>query len=318
MSTAMKISDGQVTAPGLYRMPAALYHADPCPEPSLSNSIARALVTQSPRHAFIAHPRLNPVGTVSDVPDRDMQIGSVAHAMFLGSGAPITRIGASCYNGKLAREVRDAAFDAGNLPILDTDLNAAAAMVEVARAEFRAYPELAPVLPDNLEIPDGWSEIVVIWREGPIWCRAMLDRVSPDLRVAIDYKTTRNAHPSACARRIFDNDYQIQAAWYQRGLDAIDPYGRGRRHFYFLYQENQEPYGCSVHELDAHAAARGEAQVDAALLGWAACRARNEWPGYPRLIHRAELPPWREREWIEESERRHEQPRVGHPSDAFV
>ena len=38
----------------------AEYHADPAPEPSLSRSLAHTLLTRSPRHAWQAHPRLNP------------------------------------------------------------------------------------------------------------------------------------------------------------------------------------------------------------------------------------------------------------------
>jgi hypothetical protein len=299
-SQVAKLVDGtaRVTAPGLYRMPAATYHADCCPEPSLSNSIARLLVTQSPRHAFIAHPRLNPGGQVDDTPDRTMQIGSVAHAMLLGAGAKVTRISADCYKTGDAKKARDEALAAGNLPILDPDLDTACAMVEVARGEFAAYPEIAPVLAEH----GGLSEVVAVWRDGPVWCRAMLDRVSADLRVGLDYKTTGNAQPAACARRIIGNDYQIQAAFYMRGLDALDPLGRGRRKFYFLYQEQCEPYACSVHELDGHARHRGEDQVAHAITVWNLCRARNEWPGYPRLIHRVELPPWADREWEEEAE----------------
>jgi PDDEXK-like domain of unknown function (DUF3799) len=314
----VKTIDGaaRVTTPGLYRMPAAMYHSDPVVEPSLSNSIARLLVTQSPRHAFMAHPRLNPRFNGNDCPDRTMQIGSVAHAVFLGAGANIKSLPFDCYRSEASKKARDAALEAGQLPILAPDMEAAVAMVEVARREFSQYPEIAPVLAEH----GGLSEVVAVWRDGPTWCRAMMDRVSADLRVVLDYKTTQNAHPAACARRIFGNDYQIQAPWYVRGLDALDPDGRGRRHFYFLYQEQSEPYACSVHELDGHAWARGEAQVEAALLAWAGCRARNEWPGYPRLIHRVELPPWADREWEAEAEQdcQGERPRVGHASDAFV
>ncbi|WP_242401117.1 hypothetical protein [Acetobacter okinawensis] len=49
-----------ITTPGIYDLPEAQYHADPCPTPSLSNSVARILLDESPMHAHFSHPRLNP------------------------------------------------------------------------------------------------------------------------------------------------------------------------------------------------------------------------------------------------------------------
>src|SRR5215831_5713580 len=45
--------------PGVYAMPAAQYHADPCPTPSLSASIIKLICLDSPAHAWTAHPKLN-------------------------------------------------------------------------------------------------------------------------------------------------------------------------------------------------------------------------------------------------------------------
>ena len=43
---------------GIHDIPPREYHADPCPAPSLSRSIAKLLVERSPAHAYAAHPRL--------------------------------------------------------------------------------------------------------------------------------------------------------------------------------------------------------------------------------------------------------------------
>ena len=49
----------RVPGPGIYPgISAADYHADCAPEPSLSSSIARTLLAQSPLHAYHAHPRM--------------------------------------------------------------------------------------------------------------------------------------------------------------------------------------------------------------------------------------------------------------------
>ena len=44
--------------PWLLDMPEADYHKDPSPTPSLSSSIAKLLVNESPYHAYRQHPRL--------------------------------------------------------------------------------------------------------------------------------------------------------------------------------------------------------------------------------------------------------------------
>ena len=42
----------------LVRMPARDYHADPGETPTLSASIAKRIVNESPLHAWLKHPRL--------------------------------------------------------------------------------------------------------------------------------------------------------------------------------------------------------------------------------------------------------------------
>ena len=44
--------------PGIHVWSHEEYLSDPCPEPSLSRSIADILMAQSPLHAWCAHPRL--------------------------------------------------------------------------------------------------------------------------------------------------------------------------------------------------------------------------------------------------------------------
>ena len=46
--------------PGIYGMSEDCYHADPADAPSLSASIAKILIAETPLHAWTAHPKLNP------------------------------------------------------------------------------------------------------------------------------------------------------------------------------------------------------------------------------------------------------------------
>jgi hypothetical protein len=80
--------------PGIYTdMTAADYHADPCPNPSLTQSVAKVLLQRSPLHAWHAHPRLNPDYQHDDATKFD--IGNIAHKMLLGRGKEIVVLEAS-------------------------------------------------------------------------------------------------------------------------------------------------------------------------------------------------------------------------------
>ena len=78
----------KITKPGIYRdFPTAAYFADCCPEPSFTQSLAKILLDQSPRHAYQAHPRLNvQPADEDDAYDKSRAIGNAAHAMMLGRG----------------------------------------------------------------------------------------------------------------------------------------------------------------------------------------------------------------------------------------
>jgi hypothetical protein len=70
-----------VTRPGFYKMPLVDYVGDPAPRPSLSASIAHHLISRSARHAWHAHPRLNPLWA-PDGTDAT-EFGTIAHAILL-------------------------------------------------------------------------------------------------------------------------------------------------------------------------------------------------------------------------------------------
>ena len=81
-----------ITAPGIYPdLTPKVYHADPCERPSLSSTIAKVMCSRSPRHAWLAHPRLGdaPEG---DAPEGEEKVskqkllGSLLHRLVLGKG----------------------------------------------------------------------------------------------------------------------------------------------------------------------------------------------------------------------------------------
>ena len=77
-------------SPGIYEIPATEYHADPCPEPSLSASVARTLIDRSPLHAWMQHPKLG--GQQEEKPAARMSLGSAAHSVILQGNWDLYRV----------------------------------------------------------------------------------------------------------------------------------------------------------------------------------------------------------------------------------
>lgn len=269
-----------INAPGIHEITAEAYHADPCPEPSLSASVARVLLQRSPLHAWHAHPRLNPRYAPDDSSRFDL--GSAAHAMLLeGDHARVAFIDAPDWRTKPAKEARDAARAEGRLPVLEHHEATLSTMLTVARAAVAASE-----LPDLL---DGDAERALVWLDGSAWCRSRLDMLSTDRRVILDYKTCASAEPEMFIRQIGNMGYDVQAEFYLRGLEAITG---EQATFIFLAQEIEEPFACSLVSLANVYREIAQRKVERAIDCWGRCLQAGRWPAYGTRVHYAEPPPW--------------------------
>lgn len=276
--------------PGLYLdIDEAVYHADPCERPSLSSSIAKILLDQSPLHAFHAHPRLGGRNAERET-TRPQAIGVVAHKLLLGRGASVVPIDAPSYQSKAAKEARDAALGAGCCPILLDDLASARRMAEAAKDQLLAFPELRPLVDGK-----GDAEAVLVWREGDVFCRGLVDWLHPTQPIRADLKTTTaSASAAAVATRLFGTGAEIQDRHYHRGCRAVD---RPTRRSFFIMLEADEPHALSVVELDEQAKALGDEKVMTAVDIWRRCLSAGEWPGYVPRVAVAECPAWHVNAW---------------------
>lgn len=268
---------------GIHAMDAATYHADPAPEPSLSSSIGRLLIERSPRHARHAHPRLNPTAIERD-PTAAMDDGTVLHKLILGEGADIEPIKADNYRSKAAQEARDAARVAGKTPCLVDRLHDLQIAADEIRRQIAAHPDCGALS------PDGQPEAAMLWREGAIWCRALVDFLPSDPRAPIfDLKTTAlSASPASWERRMA-SEYAFQAAFYMRGARAL---GRRPDAFLFVVAEVEPPYGVSILSPAPSLMSIADEDVERAIELWSRCLRDNDWPGYPPFTAYVEAPPW--------------------------
>lgn len=123
--------------PGLHRITADRYHADPMRVPSLSSTLARLVIDQSPLHAWTASPRLNPDWEPEE--KKSFDIGRAFHREMLGEGEDYVVIpdGLLSDDGG-ARSKEAKAFIAGCrarglTPIKSEEAEAVRAMVASAR-----------------------------------------------------------------------------------------------------------------------------------------------------------------------------------------
>lgn len=267
--------------PGIHLgVSAASYHADCCVEPSLSASIAHVLLTQSPMHAWYAHPRLNP--HYKPYHDSRFDIGTAAHAMLLEQDqSRIVVLEFDDYRKKDAKAARDAARVAGKTPILAKHHAACDAMVRAAHNAVDAS-EVAGVF------DSGAPEQTCIWQDGGAHCRSRFDWLNGDGSIILDYKTAESAAPDGFIRRMPSLGYMTQAAFYLRGARAngLNP------RFVFMVQEIEPPYACSFVALSPTMQEIADAAVEQALEIWRECVSTGKWPGYPQRICYAEPTTW--------------------------
>jgi len=288
----MRIIDcpsGRVTEPGFYRMRADHYHADPCPEPSLSSSVAKVILRETPKHAHAKHPRYTPQG--ERTPTAPMLFGSAVHKLVLGEGAKIAVIDFDDFKSGDARKERDKALAFGKIPLLTKDFDRADIVAERVRQRIKLVAGAGDMF-------EGEKELVAIWREGETWCRAMFDSIRVgDARARIDDLKTSGVDfgPYAVGKLISNMGYEVSQAFYVRGVCALLP--RFSVDFRFAFVETDPPYEASVVKLDGAAFEHGRRQVCAALAIWQRCQASGIWPGYPLEIVRAELPGYAIASW---------------------
>lgn len=271
---------------GVYQLPPEDYHRDPAPVASLSSTIARKVLRQSPRHAWVAHPRLNP----APVPQKDtaaFDVGRAAHRAVLGAGEEYVEIPDAILasNGaastKAAKEFIAEARDKGQTP-LKADL--ISAVDEMAATVQQRLVDM------GIHLDPANSEVTALAEVDGAWCRAMLDNAPDDPRAPIyDLKTTTDASAEAVQKAIMSYGYDVQAAHYRDTWKAAT--GQDRP-FRFVFVEKDAPHEVCVIELSGLAMEIAHKQAAGARRLWAHHMKTNHWPGYPAEVQRFDLPEW--------------------------
>lgn len=275
----------QITAPGVYDLPAAMYHKDPVKGGSLSSSGARRLLPPS-CPAIFRYEQRNP-----PPPSAAMLFGTAAHAVVLEGERGIEVVDAPNWLTGAAKAAKKEILSRGGIPVLPRELETLRAMA----AEVHAHPIASALLARDR----GRPEQTLIWRDGAtgVWRRALLDWLPHPHGgrvILVDYKTTADAAPAEIAKSVHDYGYGQQSDWYLDGLKALGLAGQHEPAFVFVFQQKTPPYLITVAELDAPAMRIAAAKNRRALEIYAECTRTGYWPGHADDVVQLALPAWAE------------------------
>lgn len=277
----------EITEPGVYDLPARVYHADPVPGGSLSCSGAKKLLPPS-CPALFRH-----WADHGQAPKDEFDFGHAAHAEVLGVGAPIAVVDADDWRSSKAKEAKKAAHAAGETPLLRRDYDTVQAMARALRDH--------PVASALFQPGTGQPERSLFWFDDEFgtWRRAMLDWLpgTTDGRLIIpDLKTCSSAEPGSLARVFFQYGYHQQCPWYIDAAEALGLAGGFEPAFVFVFIEKTPPHLVTVAQPSPEAIQWGRVLNRKAIDVYRHCKQTGRWPGYADDVISLSLPAYAERQ----------------------
>lgn len=298
------MSDFIITEPGAYEgISNEDYHRNPnlLPEPSLSSSGAKKIISQSAFHYWYDSP-LNP-----DRPEESekphFQIGKAAHDMLLLGDDWQTKYFVlpegfrENATNKFAAAIEElnAAREKGTPVLRYQDAQQVKAVTAAIAANRDAINALTAGIPE-LTIAHKDAETGIWCRTRPDWLPYSVINGAP-VMVVTDLKFLAMTHcrPHGFSKAILDFGYHQSAAWYEDGIEAI--YGRRPTNWIFIAVEKDPPHSVSVYELPREDIERGRFQNQKARRIFAECLSSGRWPSYTsEEIQMVGLPIWARRQ----------------------
>ena len=177
----------------------------------------------------------------------NLKFGTAAHALIVEgqeafdkevrvlSGSPYT---------KAYKEEKAEYEEQGFIVLKEDDVNLIQSMKDSMVYEGNAY----------LNAKGKVAEASIYWYEDDVLCKCRPDMLCPPLKepnsdnkiVIIDYKTTISCEPFAFNKSVKKYGYDMQAAWYRRGLLMA---GYHVEDFVFIAQEKVHPYASKVFRI---------------------------------------------------------------------
>lgn len=250
--------------PGIY---SGVRHSDL--PPGLSPSGAKTLLRLPAEYAWErGHPK---------APTRSQVIGTCVHALVLEGRKTYAVVGNRAT--KAGKAEAAAAAEAG----LTAVTAAEASDIEGMAQAVLEHPTAAGIL------SDGAPEQAVIWADPDtgVTCRGFIDWLRGN--AIVDLKTAKDASPSGFGKDAANLHYDLQAAFYQDGIEHLTG---ETLPFLHVAVENTAPYFVAVHQLPPEALDRGQYDMRRAIYLYNECVSTGEWPAYGDEVIRTEWPRW--------------------------
>lgn len=284
----------KITKPGLYDgFPAADYHGDPCPIPSLNSGLISVLIDECPARAWAEHPK-NPNFEPNE--NTKFNLPNVCHALLLNAGRDYRIVDAKDWRTDAAKEKRDAIIKEGLTPILPDQLVEAKLIVAEAQRQLDKSDYAAMW-------KDAQSEVTGAWLEDGMWCRMRMDRLhlpkDGGVPIIMDYKTTdAPLNEWTISNYAINQGWHVQSSYYKRGVAAIVNVGEATwkpPEFVYFVQSRNRPYPMMEVHLSRAVDMIGEQQVETAVTAWRAGLQKG-WTGWTKAM--ADLPSWYQAQWL--------------------
>jgi len=212
-----------------------------------------------------------------------MERGTILHSMLLGTPCKIEWIDHDDYRTNAAKIARDTARLNEKIPLKRSE-----------QADYIACVNAVKTQLVDLDVSlTGQAEGVALWIERDNQDRVVYCKLRADLfdgLVITDLKSTTDAHPDACLRRIIDGGYDIQAAVYLDAIGRLMPDMAGRLQFRNVFFEVEPPYLVNVVTQGESLLTIGRQKWTRAINLWSKCLHSNRWPAYG--ASRLDAPAW--------------------------
>ncbi len=177
----------------------------------------------------------------------NLKFGTAAHALIVEGQEAFDKevrvLTGSPYT-KAYKEEKAEYEEQGFIVLKEDDVNLIQSMKDNMVYEGNAY----------LNAKGKVAEASIYWYEEDVLCKCRPDMLCPPLKepnsdnkiVIIDYKTTISCEPFAFNKSVKKYGYDMQAAWYRRGLLMA---GYDVEDFVFIAQEKIHPYASKVFRI---------------------------------------------------------------------
>jgi hypothetical protein len=139
-------------------------------------------------------------------------------------------------------------------------------------------------------------EVALVWKEtthwGTVMCRALVDAYCPKMKHGVDVKASTDASTSHAKRRMQQGGYDVQNAWYSRGLCATTGTHPAELQFSTVFAESKQPFCSQGFQLSGAWQSSAWNECELALRLFSQCQKEGRWPGYSRNPQLLVPPSW--------------------------